>query len=141
VKREAHPKAYDWAIMCGYTHGEIADCWDSHIIGLYNAHADLRATGKLPASAITESIERLEDYAPSILAETNYMESFLEIIEKMKCPIDRSEAYDEAYRAGLIPKQHVRRTTDNDGNLVREKAMVYYGETFEEALARESAAE
>ena len=141
MKRETHPEAYDWFIKIGDSPQEIAGYIDEYCIGIYNAHADLRAAGKLPASAITESIERLEDYAPSILAETNYMESFLEIIEKMKCPIDRSEAYDEAYRAGLIPKQHVRRTTDNDGNLVREKAMVYYGETFEEALARESAAE
>ena len=47
-------------------------------------------------------------------------------------------ASNEAYRAGKVPKLNIRRTIDTNGNLKREKAMVYYGESFDEALIRES---
>ncbi|MCL2621150.1 MAG: hypothetical protein FWD97_09485 [Defluviitaleaceae bacterium] len=60
MKRETHPEAYDWAIKIGITKEGIADAWDSYIIGLYDAHADLRAAGKLPASAIQEPVENEE---------------------------------------------------------------------------------
>ncbi|MCL2621333.1 MAG: DpnD/PcfM family protein [Defluviitaleaceae bacterium] len=54
MKRETHPDAYDWLIICGHTPEEINDMLDSLVIGIYDAHADLRAAGKLPASAIQE---------------------------------------------------------------------------------------
>lgn len=66
------------------------------------------------------------------------MEKFMKYIEAISDPIERARAYDEAYKARKIPRQEVRRTRDVDGNLIREKAMVYYGESFEEAMAREA---
>ena len=60
------------------------------------------------------------------------------IIEQIIDPIDRAKAYQKAYEEKLIPKQHTRKRKDINGNIIREKAMVYYGETFEEALIRES---
>lgn len=68
----------------------------------------------------------------------NNMEKFMEYIGAISDPIDRARAYDEAYKARKIPRQEVRRARDVDGNLIREKAMVYYGESFEEAKAREA---
>jgi len=52
MKRSKHPEAYDWAILCGKTPEQVEGALDSVVIGLWNAHADLRAEGKLPASAI-----------------------------------------------------------------------------------------
>ena len=59
-------------------------------------------------------------------------------IEKIEDPLEAMKAYDEAYRAGKIGKQHTRRVKDTNGNLVRQKAMVFIGESFDEALAREA---
>ena len=57
MNRETHPEAYDWLIKCGDTPEEIEGYWDSYAIGVWDAHADLRAAGKLPASAyLNESV-------------------------------------------------------------------------------------
>jgi hypothetical protein len=59
-------------------------------------------------------------------------------IEKISDPIERAEAFDRAYREGIVPRQEVRRTTDASGKTIRTKAMVYHNESFEEAVIRES---
>lgn len=69
MQRTVHPDAYDWALRIGITPNEIAGCFDSFIIGIYDAHADLRAEGRLPASAMLESVEVDESYDPSILTD------------------------------------------------------------------------
>jgi len=53
--------------------------------------------------------------------------------------LKRMDADERAYKAGKLPKLHVRRIVDESGNLIRQKARVYYGESFDEALARELA--
>jgi len=58
MKRETHPEAYDWLIICGDTPEEIDGYIDEYAIGVWRAHADLRAAGKLPASAyVKKSLE------------------------------------------------------------------------------------
>ena len=56
MKRATHPEAYDYFLKMGDTPEQIADYWDSYVIGVYDAHADLRAAGKLPAIML-ESVE------------------------------------------------------------------------------------
>ena len=51
MKRETHPEAYDWQLLCGRTKEQIEGAFDELVIGIWEAHADLRAAGKLPASA------------------------------------------------------------------------------------------
>ena len=51
--------------------------------------------------------------------------------------IGEAETLDKAYRAGKIPRREVRRTKDASGNDKRESALVYYGESFEDAMKRE----
>ena len=68
MKRETHPEAYDYFIKMGDTPEQIAGYWDSHVIGVYDAHADLRAAGKLPAIML-EAVEVDESYDPSIITE------------------------------------------------------------------------
>jgi hypothetical protein len=54
---------------------------------LYDAHADLRAEGKLPASAIMESTELNDDYDPSIITEEE-LEMIREIQDADEIKID-----------------------------------------------------
>jgi len=86
MKKEHHPEAYDWAIKCGMSENEIGSAWTGYIIGLYDAHADLRAAGKLPASAMNESVEHV-DYDPSILTE-----------DELQMWTDAETLTDEQYR-------------------------------------------
>ena len=48
MKRDTHPEAYDYFIKMGDTPQQIEGYLDSLVIGIYDAHADLRAEGKLP---------------------------------------------------------------------------------------------
>jgi hypothetical protein len=85
MKRLTHPDAYDWGIKIGFTSDELAGMFDSLVIGIYNAHADLRKAGKLPSSAILESSEFVaaESYDPSIITEEE-KEMIEKIIESAK---------------------------------------------------------
>ena len=68
MMRSIHPDAYDWFIKMGDTPKQIAGYIDEFVIGVYDAHADLRAEGKLPA-IMFESVETDESYDPSILTD------------------------------------------------------------------------
>ena len=71
MKRSTHPEAYDYMIKIGIPRKEVDDCLDAYGIGLWEAHADLRAAGKLPASAMlresTEDNESSDDDIDDIM--------------------------------------------------------------------------
>ena len=67
MKRTTHPEAYDWLIKLGDTPEEIEGYIDAYVIGIWEAHADLRAAGKLPGADISESV--IGEYDPSLTTE------------------------------------------------------------------------
>ena len=99
MKRSTHPEAYDWLIKCGDTPQEIEDMFDSLVIGIYNAHADLRAAGKLPASAMMESVEPIiGEYDPSLTPEV------LEMLDVEDGPIPGRRRYTQGTERVVVLK-------------------------------------
>jgi len=92
MKRSTHPEAYDYFIKMGDTPQQIAGYFDSLVIGIYNAHADLRAAGKLPA-VMLESVEADESYDPSIITDEE-LEMIQEIQEQATEPPKRPSRFD-----------------------------------------------
>ena len=85
MKRSTHPEAYDYFIKMGDTPEQMEGYWASYVIGVWEAHADLRAAGKLPA-VMLESVEVDESYDPSVLTEEE-----LQLIESIRNGNDYTE--------------------------------------------------
>lgn len=81
MKRSTHPEAYDYFIKMGDTPQQIAGYIEEFVIGVWEAHADLRAAGKLPAIML-ESTEADESYDPSVITDEE-LEMFREAVESI----------------------------------------------------------